>query len=94
MKFRNCPLEMLTASTFACDNFTMYATMTCRRRRAWDSDFGFKLNCAFKKAGLFRVRNLGGIKAHASLETKKAVHLFAVHSRDNLCPQFVRVDLK
>lgn len=32
-----------------------------------ESDFGFKINCAFKKAGLFRVRNLGGIKAHASL---------------------------
>ncbi|XP_026761392.2 uncharacterized protein LOC113520300 isoform X1 [Galleria mellonella] len=32
-----------------------------------DSDFGFKINCAFKKSGLFRVRNLGGIKAHASL---------------------------
>ncbi|XP_022117211.2 uncharacterized protein LOC110994713 isoform X1 [Pieris rapae] len=32
-----------------------------------ESDFGFKINCAFKKSGLFRVRNLGGIKAHASL---------------------------
>ncbi|XP_072933570.1 uncharacterized protein mtg isoform X1 [Epargyreus clarus] len=32
-----------------------------------ESDFGFKINCAFKKAGLFRVRNLGGIKAHASV---------------------------
>ena len=35
-----------------------------------ESDFGFKINCAFKKAGLFRVRNLGGIKAHASLGKK------------------------
>nr|XP_047508262.1 uncharacterized protein LOC125051758 isoform X2 [Pieris napi] len=32
-----------------------------------ESDFGFKINCAFKKSGLFRVRNLGGVKAHASL---------------------------
>ncbi|CAH0730751.1 unnamed protein product, partial [Brenthis ino] len=32
-----------------------------------ESDFGFKINCAFKKSGLFRVRNLGGLKAHASL---------------------------
>lgn len=32
-----------------------------------ESDFGFKINCAFKKSSLFRVRNLGGIKAHASL---------------------------
>ncbi|XP_060515976.1 uncharacterized protein LOC132695633 isoform X2 [Cylas formicarius] len=32
-----------------------------------ESDFGFILNCAFKKSGLFRVRNLGGIKAHIGL---------------------------
>ncbi|KAF2900728.1 hypothetical protein ILUMI_05458, partial [Ignelater luminosus] len=32
-----------------------------------ESDFGFVLNCAFKKSGLFRVRNLGGIKAHVGL---------------------------
>lgn len=32
-----------------------------------DSDFGFILNCAFKKSGLFRVRNLGGVKAHFGL---------------------------
>uniref|UniRef100_A0A182U3G4 Uncharacterized protein n=1 Tax=Anopheles melas TaxID=34690 RepID=A0A182U3G4_9DIPT len=33
----------------------------------FDSDFGLILNCAFKKSGLFRVRNLGGIKAHFGL---------------------------
>ncbi|KAF5288815.1 hypothetical protein FQA39_LY15243 [Lamprigera yunnana] len=32
-----------------------------------ESEFGFVLNCAFKKSGLFRVRNLGGIKAHVGL---------------------------
>lgn len=32
-----------------------------------ESDFGFSLNCAFKKSGLFRVRNLGGVKAHIGL---------------------------
>lgn len=32
-----------------------------------DSDFGFSLNCNFKNSGLFRVRNLGGIKAHFGL---------------------------
>jgi hypothetical protein len=32
-----------------------------------ESDFGFALNCNFKKAGLFRVRNLGGLKAHFGL---------------------------
>ncbi|KAJ8980696.1 hypothetical protein NQ317_010599 [Molorchus minor] len=32
-----------------------------------ESDFGFILNCAFKKSGLFRVRNLGGVKAHIGL---------------------------
>ncbi|CAH1955674.1 unnamed protein product [Acanthoscelides obtectus] len=32
-----------------------------------ESDFGFVINCAFKKSGLFRVRNLGGVKAHIGL---------------------------
>ncbi|CAH0561786.1 unnamed protein product [Brassicogethes aeneus] len=32
-----------------------------------ESDFGFILNCAFKKSSLFRVRNLGGVKAHIGL---------------------------
>uniref|UniRef100_A0A1Y1LLB0 Chitin-binding type-2 domain-containing protein n=1 Tax=Photinus pyralis TaxID=7054 RepID=A0A1Y1LLB0_PHOPY len=32
-----------------------------------ESEFGFILNCAFKKSGLFRVRNLGGVKAHIGL---------------------------
>ncbi|XP_076262554.1 mind the gap isoform X2 [Rhynchophorus ferrugineus] len=32
-----------------------------------ESDFGFIINCAFKKSGLFRVRNLGGVKAHIGL---------------------------
>lgn len=31
------------------------------------SDFGFTLNCAFKKSGLFRVRNLGGVKGYVGL---------------------------
>ncbi|XP_055850096.1 uncharacterized protein LOC129914756 [Episyrphus balteatus] len=32
-----------------------------------ESEFGFILNCNFKKSGLFRVRNLGGLKAHFGL---------------------------
>lgn len=35
-----------------------------------ESDFGFSLNCAFKKSSLFRVRNLGGLKAHFGLGNK------------------------
>ncbi|KAH8338364.1 hypothetical protein KR059_001558, partial [Drosophila kikkawai] len=31
------------------------------------SDFGFIIDCNFKKSGLFRVRNLGGLKAHFGL---------------------------
>jgi hypothetical protein len=34
-----------------------------------ESDFGFKLNCAFKKSGLFRVRNLGGVKGYIGAGT-------------------------
>ncbi|XP_053966423.1 uncharacterized protein LOC128868398 isoform X1 [Anastrepha ludens] len=33
----------------------------------FESEFGFILNCNFKKSGLFRVRNLGGLKAHFGL---------------------------
>lgn len=43
--------------------FTEIVQPTC----VLESDFGFKINCAFKKSGLFRVRNLGGVKAHASI---------------------------
>lgn len=32
-----------------------------------ESDFGFVLNCAFKNSGLFRVRNLGGVKGYVGL---------------------------
>ncbi|GLH01201.1 Uncharacterized protein GBIM_07388 [Gryllus bimaculatus] len=32
-----------------------------------DSDFGFILNCGFKKSGLFRVRNLGGVKGYVGV---------------------------
>lgn len=39
----------------------------------FESDFGFALNCAFKKSGLFRVRNLGGVKGYVGLgESKQA----------------------
>ncbi|KRT86005.1 hypothetical protein AMK59_2879, partial [Oryctes borbonicus] len=40
-----------------------YGQATC----VLESDFGFVINCAFKKSGLFRVRNLGGVKAHIGL---------------------------
>lgn len=43
-----------------------YVHSTC----VLDSEFGFTLNCAFKKSGLFRVRNLGGIKAHVGVGNK------------------------
>ncbi|XP_059058738.1 uncharacterized protein LOC131852118, partial [Achroia grisella] len=51
-----------------------------------DSDFGFKINCAFKKSGLFRVRNLGGIKAHASLGFSLGDELGFEQSLTNLDP--------
>lgn len=37
----------------------------------FESDFGFALNCAFKKSGLFRVRNLGGVKGYVGLGESK-----------------------
>lgn len=39
----------------------------CQPTCVLESDFGFTINCAFKKSGLFRVRNLGGVKSHISL---------------------------
>lgn len=32
-----------------------------------DSDFGFTLNCQFRKSSMFRVRNLGGVKGYVGL---------------------------
>ncbi|KAJ0172372.1 hypothetical protein K1T71_012345 [Dendrolimus kikuchii] len=54
---------MLGGCLLLLANFIDIVQPTC----VLESDFGFKINCAFKKSGLFRVRNLGGIKAHASL---------------------------
>lgn len=39
-----------------------------------ESDFGFILNCNFKKSSLLRVRNLGGVKAHFGLGKNKKHH--------------------
>lgn len=33
----------------------------------FESDFGFTLNCGFKKSSIFRVRNLGGVKSYFGL---------------------------
>lgn len=33
----------------------------------FESDFGFTLNCGIKKSGLFRVRNLGGVKGYVGV---------------------------
>lgn len=63
-----------TANT-ACNNLNLYLFFvsfsgTANRIECTcvlESDFGFIVNCNFKKSGLFRVRNLGGLKAHFGL---------------------------
>ncbi|XP_014488645.1 PREDICTED: uncharacterized protein LOC106751904 [Dinoponera quadriceps] len=50
----------------------LFVVVGCTWREAlgtcvFQSDFGFMLNCAFKKSGLFRVRNLGGVKGYVGL---------------------------
>lgn len=50
----------------------LFVVVGCTWREAlgtcvFQSDFGFVLNCAFKKSGLFRVRNLGGVKGYLGL---------------------------
>ncbi|XP_043669429.1 dual specificity protein kinase splA-like isoform X2 [Vespula pensylvanica] len=53
-----------TLFLFVVVGCTWRATLgTC----VFQSDFGFALNCAFKKSGLFRVRNLGGVKGYLGL---------------------------
>ncbi|XP_061729552.1 uncharacterized protein LOC133534446 isoform X3 [Cydia pomonella] len=59
-----------------------FAQPTC----VLESDFGFKINCAFKKSGLFRVRNLGGVKAHASIGFSLGDELGFEQSLTNLDP--------
>lgn len=44
-----------------------------------ESEFGFIVNCNFKKSSLFRVRNLGGVKAHFGLGN------FCVNEQTNHC---------
>lgn len=50
-------------SFFFCFTFLGVLHSTC----VLESDFGFIVNCNFKKSSLFRVRNLGGVKAHFGL---------------------------
>ncbi|KAG7201350.1 hypothetical protein KM043_004118 [Ampulex compressa] len=50
----------------------LFVVVGCTWREAlgtcvFQSDFGFTLNCAFKKSGLFRIRNLGGVKGYVGL---------------------------
>lgn len=36
-----------------------------------ETDFGLSLNCGLKKSGMFRVRNLGGLKGYVGLGKHK-----------------------
>lgn len=61
-------IDLLWNDLTARHNFIFSGTLnkiecTC----VLESDFGFIVNCNFKKSGLFRVRNLGGLKAHFGL---------------------------
>ncbi|KAK0162163.1 hypothetical protein PV327_008523 [Microctonus hyperodae] len=49
-----------------------------------ESDFGFTLNCAFKKSGLFRVRNLGGVGGYIGLGISVGDELGFRNSLSNL----------
>jgi len=33
----------------------------------FETDFGLSINCGLKKSGLFRVRNLGGLKGYVGV---------------------------
>jgi len=33
----------------------------------FETDFGLSINCGLKKSGLFRVRNLGGVKGYVGV---------------------------
>lgn len=33
----------------------------------FETDFGLSINCGLKKSGIFRVRNLGGLKGYVGL---------------------------
>ncbi|XP_015373028.1 PREDICTED: uncharacterized protein C146.01 [Diuraphis noxia] len=41
----------------------------------FETDFGLSINCALKKSGLFRVRNLGGLKGYVGLGIQLADEL-------------------
>ncbi|KAK3912434.1 Charged multivesicular body protein 5 [Frankliniella fusca] len=60
----------LTASAGPLLALVLVLALACERTAAtcvFNSEFGFTIDCAFKKSGLFRVRNLGGVKGFASL---------------------------
>ncbi|XP_067013117.2 uncharacterized protein mtg [Anabrus simplex] len=55
--------ELLLIAVFGCGLLWQFAGSTC----VVNSDFGFILNCAVKKSGIFRVRNLGGVKGYVGV---------------------------
>ncbi|GAB0088900.1 uncharacterized protein DMENIID0001_033640 [Sergentomyia squamirostris] len=52
---------------FSCLLVVICVASTAHGTCVLETDFGISVNCAFKKSGLFRVRNLGGLKAHFGL---------------------------
>ncbi|XP_032689163.1 transcription factor kayak isoform X2 [Odontomachus brunneus] len=67
----------------------LFVVVGCTWREAlgtcvFQSDFGFMLNCAFKKSGLFRVRNLGGVKGYVGLGFSVGDELGFTQSLSNL----------
>lgn len=48
----------------------MFAGITWRCVQStcvFETDFGLSINCGLKKSGLFRVRNLGGVKGYVGV---------------------------
>lgn len=53
----------------------------------FESSFGFILDCNFRKSSLFRVRNLGGVKAHFGLGKCDVLVRWIDESFVNFCHQ-------
>lgn len=41
-----------------------------------ETDFGLSINCGLKKSGMFRVRNLGGLKGYVGLGKHEIIFSF------------------
>lgn len=63
-----------------CDRlFTGMIWKNVQSTCVFETDFGLSINCGLKKSGMFRVRNLGGLKGYVGLGKRSSTSISFNH---------------